>query len=124
MYTVSITSQGQISIPAKIRRALGLDIYRKAMVSMEGKNIIIEPVDDLLALSGSLHKYALKGKSAEEIMRLEKKGLEEARMERAVNKMKRSTGKLLIINPNKVKTPKSLRNYEPAATGFHPLASL
>ena len=53
-YTVSITSQGQISIPAKIRRALGLDKTSKALVSVEDKKIVIEPVKDLLELGGSL----------------------------------------------------------------------
>lgn len=54
VYTVSITSQGQISIPAKFRRELGLNSGKKAMVSTEGNKIIIEPVKDFLELRGSL----------------------------------------------------------------------
>lgn len=53
-YTVSITSQGQISIPAEIRRKFGLFKNKKALVSVEDKKIIIEPVKDLLELGGSL----------------------------------------------------------------------
>ncbi len=53
-YTVSITSQGQISIPAKIRRELGLHNGKKALVSMENKKLIVEPVKDFLELRGSL----------------------------------------------------------------------
>ena len=53
-YTVSITSQGQVSIPAKIRRKLGLEQKGKALVSEENGKMIIEPVSDLLDLSGSL----------------------------------------------------------------------
>lgn len=55
-YAVSITSQGQISIPAEIRRKLGLgkSKTRRALVSEEGGKIIIEPVKDLLELKGSL----------------------------------------------------------------------
>lgn len=54
IYTVTVTSQGQISIPAKIRRELGLDKTKQALVSLENKKIIIEPIKDLLELKGSL----------------------------------------------------------------------
>ncbi len=54
VYTVSITSQGQISIPAKLRRELGLGSGKRALVSVEGERLIIEPVADLLDLKGSL----------------------------------------------------------------------
>lgn len=54
IYTVSITSQGQISIPAKIRRELGFTKNNKAIVSVEKGRVIIEPVKDLLELGGSL----------------------------------------------------------------------
>lgn len=54
VYTVSITSQGQVSIPAKLRRQLGLDKSRQALVSVEKGKIIIEPVKDFLELGGSL----------------------------------------------------------------------
>lgn len=51
-YTVSITSQGQISIPARFRRELGLENTKKAVVSKEGNKLIIEAADDLLSLGG------------------------------------------------------------------------
>jgi AbrB family looped-hinge helix DNA binding protein len=53
-YTVSITSQGQISIPAKLRRKLGLDRTRRAIVSEEKGRLIVEPVKDFLELAGSI----------------------------------------------------------------------
>lgn len=53
-YVVSITSQGQISIPAKLRRELGLNTKKKALVSVEDKRLIVEPVKDFLELRGSL----------------------------------------------------------------------
>ncbi len=53
-YTVSITSQGQISIPAKISQKLGLSERKKALVSIENGKEIIEPVRDFLELAGSL----------------------------------------------------------------------
>lgn len=54
IYTVSITSQGQISIPAKIRRKLGLKSGKKALVSLKNNEIIVKPVKDFLELGGSL----------------------------------------------------------------------
>lgn len=53
-YSVSITSQGQISIPAQIRRQLGLSKTSKAIVSVENDKVMIEPVKDFLAMRGSL----------------------------------------------------------------------
>jgi AbrB family looped-hinge helix DNA binding protein len=54
-YTVSITTQGQISIPAPLRRKLGLDTHKKANVTEREGKLIIEPVKDFLELGGSLH---------------------------------------------------------------------
>lgn len=53
-YSVSITSQGQISIPVKIRRQLGLSKTSKAIVSVANGKVMIEPVRDFLELAGSL----------------------------------------------------------------------
>lgn len=62
-YIVSITSQGQISIPAKLRGKLGMAKKQKAIVSEENGRLIIEPVTDILSLKGSLktHKKPLSG---------------------------------------------------------------
>lgn len=51
-YVVSITSQGQISIPVAFRRQLNLDKKNKATVRLENNSIILEPVPDLLDLKG------------------------------------------------------------------------
>ena len=53
-HTVSITSQGQISIPAKIRRELGLEKRKKALVSVENGKMVVEPVQDFLELRGAI----------------------------------------------------------------------
>ncbi len=51
-HIVSITSQGQITIPAKLRREIGLNKRGKALLSNEKGKILIEPVKDLLELKG------------------------------------------------------------------------
>ena len=69
---VSITSQGQITIPALMRRALDLEECKKASVQIDKRRIIIEPIPDILKLGGFLKDKAVKGKSISEIMKLEK----------------------------------------------------
>lgn len=51
-YTVSITSQGQFTIPIDIRRALGLQKASKAIARVEEGKMIVEPERDILALRG------------------------------------------------------------------------
>ncbi len=63
---VSITSQGQISIPAALRRRLGLDKYRKAYVKEEAGKIVVEPVEDIFSLHGSLASYVQEEKVDQE----------------------------------------------------------
>ncbi|MBI3887771.1 hypothetical protein HY310_01755 [Candidatus Microgenomates bacterium] len=52
-YIVSITSQGQISLPIKLRRELFADT-NKAIVFVQDGKVTLEPVRDLLGLAGSL----------------------------------------------------------------------
>ena len=70
---VTITSQGQITIPASIRRVFLLNRYNKALVKTEGKKIIIEPVIDFLTLGGSLKNRSKKQKNIDQIIELEEK---------------------------------------------------
>lgn len=54
VYTVSITSQGQISIPTKVQKKLGIKKPGKAIMRVEAGKMIIESVKDLMELKGSL----------------------------------------------------------------------
>jgi AbrB family looped-hinge helix DNA binding protein len=53
-YIVTITSQGQLSLPAKIRRELGFEKTRRALLSVKDGKVFLEPVQDILELAGSL----------------------------------------------------------------------
>jgi AbrB family looped-hinge helix DNA binding protein len=53
-YAVTVTSQGQISIPAKLRHTLGFDRIRKAILTEDEGKIIIEPAGNFLELKGSI----------------------------------------------------------------------
>jgi len=72
---VSITSQGQISIPAQMRKALGLSRYNKALIRQEHNRLIIEPAPDLLALGGSLRDIAITDKTVDEVQAIEKQAV-------------------------------------------------
>ena len=63
IYTVSITEQGQITIPKKIRNELNLNKKGKANVKIESGKMVVEPIIDLLELRGSLktNKKPLSG---------------------------------------------------------------
>ncbi|KKS84992.1 MAG: hypothetical protein UV59_C0012G0085 [Candidatus Gottesmanbacteria bacterium GW2011_GWA1_43_11] len=77
---VTITSQGQITVPAKFRRQLGLKKNQKVLASVQDNKLIIEPAVDLLSLYGSLSHLAKKnkGKPIDEIIQMEEEGVAEA----------------------------------------------
>lgn len=74
---VSITSQGQISIPAKMRRELGFEKYGKALVRKEKGRLVVEPVGDLLESAGIFKEKAIRNKSIAEVMQMEEKAAAE-----------------------------------------------
>lgn len=84
---VSITSQGQITIPAVFRRLLGLDKYRKASVRAENKRIIVEPIPDLMSLAGFLQNKAMK-KNIDTIMKMEKEATSKLVAKKYISKIK------------------------------------
>lgn len=90
MYTVSITSQGQVTIPAKVRKALGLKKGEKVNFFLEDGGVRMEPVPDLLSLAGAFSKYAKKGKSMGQIMKEERQAWPKAAVERYKRSLKNS----------------------------------
>jgi len=54
IYTVSVTSQGQVSIPVKLRRQFGFDNRRKAIIEVKKDGLLMKPQTDIDALRGSL----------------------------------------------------------------------
>lgn len=51
---MSITSQGQITIPLEIRQALNISKATKALVQLDGEKIVITPRLGFEQLAGSL----------------------------------------------------------------------
>jgi len=87
-YLVSITSQGQISIPAPIRRELGLLVKRKALVTTDGQRVLVEPVEDLFSLAGAFKHKAMRGKTMQEIIEIEEQAWEKEAVNRYLKTLK------------------------------------
>jgi len=51
---VSITSQGQLTIPKDFREALGITSQAKAEIKVEGDELVVKPKKDFWSLGGSL----------------------------------------------------------------------
>ncbi len=51
---INITSQNQISIPAKMLRSFGTPLPRKALVIKEGGELRVRPLRDFDSIFGSL----------------------------------------------------------------------
>ncbi len=56
---VTITTQGQLTIPKVLRDAFGIKRSTKAFVRRVGNTIIVEPKKDFWALKGSLRSQVL-----------------------------------------------------------------
>lgn len=53
-YIVTITSQGQLTIPKDLLRHFGIEGSTKAKLVRDGDKIIVEPKNDFWSLAGSL----------------------------------------------------------------------
>ena len=54
MSVATVSSKGQITLPADARRAAGVRVGDRVLVSVRGNTIVIEPVLDFFALKGAL----------------------------------------------------------------------
>ena len=53
-YTGSITSQGQLTVPKKLLKALGITDKVSVIIRKEGDTFKVEPVADFWSLGGSM----------------------------------------------------------------------
>jgi len=87
-FTATITSQGQITIPAKIRKWIGLKKRQRVILTLKNNYVVLQPEPDIMELSGSLNNYAIKNKSIDEIIKIEEKAIGDAVVERYKKKTK------------------------------------
>jgi len=69
MPIVKFTKKGQITIPKEYRKLLGSEIVE---IIYENDKVVLKPVTKL---GGALKDYAIKDKSIEEVMKLEKEAI-------------------------------------------------
>ena len=90
---VSLTSQGQISIPRKMLRHHNITKSGKVMIVPTKTGWAVEPVADFWSLRGVFHDKVIKNKSIEEVIKLEKKAMGEAMAKEYKVKLSRVNGK-------------------------------
>jgi bifunctional DNA-binding transcriptional regulator/antitoxin component of YhaV-PrlF toxin-antitoxin module len=54
LQVVSITSQGQLTIPIDFREILGITSQTKAEIRLKGDELVVKPKKDFWSLGGSL----------------------------------------------------------------------
>ncbi|MEK7592140.1 MAG: AbrB/MazE/SpoVT family DNA-binding domain-containing protein [Patescibacteria group bacterium] len=82
---VTLTTQSQISIPAKYRRLLGFKKGDKLKAEIQGDALVLRPVGDILSLAGSLSHLAKKSLSSQEIQEKEDQAIIRAASERYIS---------------------------------------
>lgn len=98
-YTLTLTSQGQVSIPAELRRLWNLTGGKQITLTLTGKRAMIEPTLDLLEYVKTLKRNPNinKGLTLDQILAKEQKAIEDGWVEHYLNKEKRSGNKILTI---------------------------
>jgi len=62
MITAQVSDKGQITIPASVRKRLGLKAKSRVEIEIRDNTAVIKPIMSILDLSGILHDQ-LKGKT-------------------------------------------------------------
>lgn len=73
-----ITNQGQVSIPVKVRKLLGIKPSSTLKIDVKNNEIVLKPVLDIESLGGALNKYAIKEKDIRNVIVHEKDAYKEA----------------------------------------------
>ncbi len=61
MITAQVSDKGQITIPAAVRRKLGLKAKSRVEIEVRDSVAVLKPIQSILELSGILHDH-IKGK--------------------------------------------------------------
>lgn len=75
--TVKITSQGQMTIPAFFRKIAGINKGDEVYLEKTDDGVLIKKMGSVSELSGFFKNRAFKNKTASEIVKIEKKAIEE-----------------------------------------------
>lgn len=95
MELVTVTSQGQISIPAKLRRKYGLKKNKKILVKESGDKIILETVPDIFSMKGAFKHKTKEARDTQKTIEVEEKAWEVAATQRYDKSLK--SKKLYVV---------------------------
>ncbi len=76
---IKINSQGQVTIPAVLRRKYGFDRVKQAIIKEVDGQLIVKPAGDALSLAGALSDQAKQNLSLDEIQTREQAVLDQKR---------------------------------------------
>ncbi len=82
--TAKITSQGQMTIPSDLRRLTGIKKGDEVYLEKTYDGILIKKMGSVDNLVGFFKNSTLKNKTIDEIVRIEKKAIEEGYIERCL----------------------------------------
>ncbi len=83
---VSITSQGQITIPSSFRRLLNLNQYPKAIIKVSHNQLTIKPMQDVLSLAGIISHKAKRGQTIQQTISQENKAISASILQKHIDK--------------------------------------
>jgi len=86
--TAKITSQGQMTIPSFLRKITGIKRGDEVMLEKTDDGILIKKMGSVDDLIGFFKNKALKNKTIDEIMKIEKEAIEEGYIERYLRSQK------------------------------------
>ncbi|PIR43786.1 AbrB family transcriptional regulator [candidate division WWE3 bacterium CG10_big_fil_rev_8_21_14_0_10_32_10] len=64
-FTTTVTQKGQVTIPKKMRDALGIEKYGMVKVIKKRNYIKLKPITDIVEMAGFLDKYIKKNKGVD-----------------------------------------------------------
>lgn len=99
-FTLTVTSQGQVSIPAKLRKLWNLTGGKQITLTLKNEKVaVIEPAIDILEHVKTIEERPSinKGLTLGQIALKEKQAIEEGYLNHYLKKEKRSKDKILTI---------------------------
>lgn len=82
---VTINSQGQVTIPAVLRRKYGFNQVKQALIKEQAGQLVVKPAGDALNLAGALANKAKSNLSLVEIQAQEQAALAQKRAKKRVH---------------------------------------
>jgi bifunctional DNA-binding transcriptional regulator/antitoxin component of YhaV-PrlF toxin-antitoxin module len=83
-----LTKHNRLTLPKWVLNEASIKTGDSLRYTVEEDSIVVTRVATFDEVAGSLHKYAIKGKSIEEVMEMEERAIEDGYSEGYINKLK------------------------------------